>query len=171
MFDSTAIPKQFFISFHIFFVPQLQSETKFDTLLSQTKVANHSWLDKKEKELIQVARIKIRMKVGNSYYSIQSFFSWVKTTMECQQGQKSAVKQTHFVFVSLLNHSQNWLKQKLSFLFHSAVICLTVKQKLNVFVSLSFWLFGSETKTKCFCFVALVFWPFWHSIDNYQFDQ
>ena len=51
------------------------------------------------------------------------------------------------------------LKQKLFFLFRSAVICLTLKQKQNVFVSLSFRLFGSETKTKCFCFTQFsVIW-------------
>ena len=61
--------------------------------------------------------------------------------MECQQGQKSAMKQKHFDFASLPNR-RNW-----------------VKQKQNVFVSLSFRLFGSETKTKCFCFTQFsVIW-------------
>ena len=50
------------------------------------------------------------------------------------------------------------------FLFHLVFRYLAVKQKQNVFVPLSFQRFGSETKTKCFCFVALVFWPCWHSI-------
>ena len=56
------------------------------------------------------------------------------------------------------------LKQKLMFLFHSVVIYFTLKQKQNVFVLLNVRLFGSETKTKCLCFLAVVFWPCWHSI-------
>ena len=41
------------------------------------------------------------------------------------------------------------------FLFHSVFSHLAVKTKKNVFVSICFKRFGSETKTKCFCFTAL----------------
>ena len=65
---SAAITKQFSYLF-IF----CQSETKSGTLHLQTKAANHTSLDKTENELIQAARIEMRMKVGNSC-SIQRFF-------------------------------------------------------------------------------------------------
>ena len=56
-------------------------------------------------------------------------------------------------------------KTKNMFLFHCVVSDFALKQKQNVFVSLSFQWFGSETKTKCFCFTQfLMIWPCWHSI-------
>ena len=58
-----------------------------------------------------------------------------------------------FCFTAL-SVTLHWNKNKM-FLFHSVFSDLAVKQKQNVFVSLSFWWFGSETKTFCFCFTVL----------------
>ena len=50
-------------------------------------------------------------------------------------------------------------KTKNMFLFHCVVSDFALKQKQNVFVSLSFQWLGSETKAKCFCFTQfLMIW-------------
>ena len=76
--------------------------------------------------------------------------------------QKQNVVSKCFCFTAL-SMTLHWNKNKM-FLFHSVSGYLAVKQKQNVFVSLGFQWFGGETKTQCFCFVAVVFWPCWHSI-------
>ena len=74
------------------------------------------------------------------------------------------------VFVSL-HIFTIFLKQKeKKVFFHSWMTLVSLSCHLfdietitKCFCFTQFWLFGSETKT-CFCFVALVFWPCWHSI-------
>ena len=70
----------------------------------------------------------------------------------CEKLHKTS-KQKLFYWLCLLWARQNYIMQnKKMFLFHRVVSDFALKQKQNVFVSVSFLWFGSETKTKCFCF-------------------